>query len=143
MILAAHDYGPLTKLVALVACASSAGWAILATFRGRAKWEPTEEPLPKIHSGKIAGRSRRSQVAWLNMRSRVTKRCFVIRAVVQLPNINSITVKYGIFQLCMSKIILIFLVCLISNLQSRDVVADMVNAYHQSGADWATRGYLK
>lgn len=54
MILAAEDYGPLAKLVGLVACASSAGWAVLASFRGRAKWEPSVESLP---SGprKVAG----------------------------------------------------------------------------------------
>jgi hypothetical protein len=40
------EYGPLAKLVGLVACASSAGWAILASFRGRAKWEPSQESLP-------------------------------------------------------------------------------------------------
>lgn len=47
MILDAKDYGPLTELVGLVTCAASAGWAILASFRGRAKWEPSQEPLPK------------------------------------------------------------------------------------------------
>ena len=45
-MLVAADYGPLAKLVGLVFCASSAGWAILASFRGRAKWEPSQESLP-------------------------------------------------------------------------------------------------
>jgi hypothetical protein len=42
-----HDYGPLTNLVGTVGSIVAAAGAIALAFRGRTKWEPSEEDISK------------------------------------------------------------------------------------------------
>lgn len=41
------SYGPLTDVVKLAGAIMAAGMAITLTWRGRARWEPVEEDVPK------------------------------------------------------------------------------------------------
>ena len=45
MIGAAKDYGPLKDIVALAGSIMAAGAAIALAFRGRARWEPSEQDI--------------------------------------------------------------------------------------------------
>jgi hypothetical protein len=93
-MLAVKDYGPLTQLVGLVACASSAAWAILASFRGRAKWEPSQEPLPK-GPRKVAGAGTALFVV-------------IIWVLFNSPNDIHILIPLGIVSFCLCLLFLLF-----------------------------------
>ena len=49
-----QDYGPLAETVALAGALMSATSALVLTWKGRARWEPAEEDLPK-GSQRVAG----------------------------------------------------------------------------------------
>lgn len=49
-----NEYGPLTQLVSSAGSIMAAAGAIILSFKGRARWEPSEEDIPKGPQ-KVAG----------------------------------------------------------------------------------------